>query len=153
MREGRFRADLLYRIRVGRIHLPALRERREDIPLLIKRFLVDLRAEIGKPVSVVSNEAMRLLTVYPWPGNVRELRSALEFAVIRTRSERIQPDDLPPELDEPPVEGEDGDRRRYQDALEQAGGNRTRAAELLGVSRATFYRRLTQFGLDPTSSP
>ena len=146
--EGRFRADLLYRIRVGRIRLPALRERREDIPLLTKRFLADLRAEIGKPVSGVSNEAMRVLTGYAWPGNVRELRSALEFAVIRTRSERIQPDDLPPELDPAPLDGEDGERRRYEDALGRAGGNRTRAAELLGVSRATFYRRLSQLGMD-----
>src|SRR5690606_14289225 len=72
VREGRFRADLLYRIRVGRIRLPPLRERREDIPLLAKRFLADLRAEMGKPVSAVSTEAMRALTAYPWPGNVRE---------------------------------------------------------------------------------
>ena len=150
VREGRFRADLLYRIRVGRIRLPPLRERREDIPLLAKRFLADLRAEIGKPVSAFSNEAMRALTAYPWPGNVRELRSAIEFAVIRARSERIQPDDLPPELNESPAGSEEAERRRYEDALECAGGNRTRAAELLGVSRATFYRRLAQLGLDPS---
>ncbi|MCB1021547.1 MAG: sigma 54-interacting transcriptional regulator [Acidobacteria bacterium] len=148
VREGRFRADLLYRIRVGRIHLPALRERREDIPLLAKRFLADLRAEIGKPVAGVSTEAMRTLTGYPWPGNVRELRSALEYAVIRARSERIQPEDLPPELDPPPADQEEAERRRYEDALDRADGNRTRAAELLGVSRATFYRRLSQLGLD-----
>jgi transcriptional regulator with PAS, ATPase and Fis domain len=147
--QGRFRADLLYRIRVGRIRLPALRERRADIPLLTKRFLANLRAEIGKPVNAVSNEAMRVLTGYSWPGNVRELRSALEYAVIRTRSERIQPEDLPPELDPAPPDSEDAERRRYEDALERAGGNRTRAAELLGVSRATFYRRLSQLGLEP----
>jgi DNA-binding NtrC family response regulator len=152
VREGRFRADLLYRIRVGRIRLPALRERREDIPLLVKRFLADLRAEIGKPVSGTSTEAMRVLTAYRWPGNVRELRSALEFAVIRTRSERIQPDDLPPELDAPPADSDEAERRRYENALERAGGNRTRAAELLGISRATFYRRLGQLGLDPSGT-
>ncbi|MEZ5394697.1 MAG: sigma 54-interacting transcriptional regulator [Bryobacterales bacterium] len=148
VREGRFRADLLYRIRVGRIHLPALRERREDIPLLAKRFLAEFRAEIGKPVAGVSTEAMRTLTGYAWPGNVRELHSALEYAVIRARSERIQPEDLPPELDPPPADQEEAERRRYEDALDRADGNRTRAAELLGVSRATFYRRLAQLGLD-----
>ena len=146
--EGRFRADLLYRIRVARVRLPALRERREDIPLLAKRFVADLRAEIGKPVSGVSNEAMRVLTGYGWPGNVRELRSALEFGMIRARGEKIEPHDLPPELEAPPADAEAAERRRYEDALARAGGNRTRAAELLGVSRATFYRRLSQLGLE-----
>lgn len=146
--QGRFRADLLYRVRVARVRLPPLRERREDIPLLAKRFLSELRAETGKPLSGVSSDAMRVLTGYAWPGNVRELRSALEFAVIRARGEKVEPHDLPPELDALPADAEAAERRRYEDALERAGGNRTRAAEQLGVSRATLYRRLTQLGLE-----
>ncbi len=146
--EGRFRADLLYRIRVARVRLPPLRERRKDIPLLVEHFIADLRAEIGKPVRHVSNAAMRVLTGYGWPGNVRELRSALEFAVIRARGSSIEPSDLPPELEAAPADSEEAERRRYEDALQSSGGNRTRAAELLGVSRATFYRRLSQLKMD-----
>lgn len=146
--EGRFRADLLYRIRVARVWLPPLRERCEDIALLARHFVSDLRAETGKPVSGISGAALRQLKSYWWPGNVRELRSAIEFAMIRARGEKIEAHDLPPELDAPPADTAEGERRRYEDALMRVGGNRTRAAELLGVSRATFYRRLSQLGLE-----
>ncbi|PON19401.1 hypothetical protein C2W62_02810 [Candidatus Entotheonella serta] len=95
--KGTFRADLLYRIRVARIHLPTLRERRQDIPLLTSTFLTKCRAEIDKAVDEVSHEAMRYLLDYAWPGNVRELRSAIEYAVIRCRGAVIPADDLPPE--------------------------------------------------------
>lgn len=159
--KGSFRQDLLYRIRVGRVWLPPLRERREDIPLLANRFLGDLRAATGKPVRGVSPEAMRLLMDYAWPGNVRELRSALEYAVVGCRHAIIGPNDLPPEVlavaAQPATlriaasSDPDSERSRFLDALGQAGGNRTHAAKLLGMSRATFYRRLDALKIDPNS--
>ena len=89
--KGRFRVDLLYRIRVARIQLPPLRARREDIPLMVAWFLGQCRAAIGKPVQNLSQEAMQLLLEYSWPGNVRELKSAIEFAVIRCKGSVLQP--------------------------------------------------------------
>jgi transcriptional regulator with PAS, ATPase and Fis domain len=156
--EERFRQDLLYRIRVARVRLPALRERREDLPLLVRTFLADHVASTGKRVDGISDGAMAVLLEYHWPGNVRELRNGLEYAVIRARSSMIQLEDLPPELlqcpqtedQEQPHRDEAGsaDADRLQAALRRARGNRTRAAALLGISRATFYRRLRELGLD-----
>ncbi|NLF73779.1 MAG: sigma 54-interacting transcriptional regulator [Candidatus Anammoximicrobium sp.] len=156
--EQRFRQDLLYRIRVARIKLPALRQRREDLPLLVRAFLADHAATTGKRVDGISDEALAILLEYDWPGNVRELRNGLEYAVIRMRSSILQVDDLPPELlefspqaDPQPADQEDAntaDADRLQSALRRARGNRTRAAALLGISRATLYRRLRELGLD-----
>ncbi len=173
--KGTFRQDLLYRIRVARINLPSLKERREDIPLLVSKFLADCRASIGKNVTEVSNEAMRLLMSHNWPGNVRELKSAIEFAVIYSKSSVITPADLPPEVTEiftskflvsnhtsvinsTTVSNVDDKivlRKQLPEeecqnlllALEKAGGNRKLAAQILGISRATFYRRLANFGI------
>lgn len=154
--KGNFRADLFYRIRVARIAVPALRERREDIPLLAASFLAQFSAAAGKPVTEVSHEAVRLLMDHPWPGNVRELGSAIEFAVIRCRGAVIQPDDLPPEVAEPadvassiPGDPLRDEKARFLDALSRSRGNRTRAARLLGISRATLYRRLADLDIDP----
>lgn len=150
---GRFRADLFYRIRVARVELPPLADRREDVPLLGQRFLQDLALAFGKEVRSISDEALALLLDYEWPGNVRELRSAIEFGVIRAKGEALQPADLPPEviqLGRGGGSGEDDreqERRRLLSALRQAKGNRSRAARLLGISRATFYRRLEQLDL------
>jgi len=149
----RFRQDLLYRIRVARVRLPALRDRREDLPILVRAFLADHRASTGKPVDTIGDDAMAILMDYRWPGNVRELRNALEFAVIRARGSIVRPEDLPPELldlapeapvDEPGLDEAD----RVKAALKWARGNRTRAAGLLGISRATLYRRLRELGID-----
>ncbi|MBI4585754.1 MAG: sigma 54-interacting transcriptional regulator [Planctomycetes bacterium] len=155
LEEGRFRADLLFRIRVLRIQLPSLRERREDIPLLIGSFLGKCRAVTGKPVDEVSTEALRILMDYPWPGNVRELRSTIEFAVLRGTAPVIQKEDLPPEIAEtgkpPPPFLDAGldEKESLLAALKAAKGNRTAAARLLGISRATFYRRLVELKIDP----
>ncbi|NLS94869.1 MAG: sigma 54-interacting transcriptional regulator [Planctomycetaceae bacterium] len=153
--EGRFRQDLLYRIRVARIRLPALRERREDIPLLVRAFLADLRAVTGKQVEALSDDAMAVVIEYDWPGNVRELRNALEFALIRSRGTLVELDDFPPELLEvspaaDPDELSADEAGRVQSALKRAKGNRTRAATMLGISRATLYRRLREMGIDET---
>ena len=151
--EERFRQDLLYRIRVARVRLPALRDRREDLPILVRAFLADHRAAMGKQVDAISNAAMAVLMDYGWPGNVRELRNGLEFAVIRARGSVLELEDLPPELLElgPATDADElgpDEADRVMAALKRTRGNRTRAATLLGISRATLYRRLRELGID-----
>ncbi len=146
-----FRADLLYRIRVGRIHLPPLRERQEDLPLLIWAFVGQCRKAMGKLfVQDLSADAVHRLTRYPWPGNIRELKSVIEYAVLQCEGDAIQAHHFPPELlqsSEPslprsePTTAVKG-RERLLGALREAKGNRAKAAQLLGISRATFYRWL-----------
>jgi PAS domain S-box-containing protein len=139
MAKGNFRTDLFYRIRVARIAVPALRERREDIPLLAASFLAQFSAAGGKQVTELSHDAVRLLMDHPWPGNVRELRSAIEFAVIRCGGAVIQPEDLPPEIVAPadfvssiPGDPLNDEKARFLDALNRSRGNRALAARLLG---------------------
>jgi DNA-binding NtrC family response regulator len=156
MTKGNFRTDLFYRIRVARIAVPELRERREDIPLLAASFLAQFSAAVGKSVTELSHEAVRLLMDHPWPGNVRELRSAIEFAVIRCGGAVLQPDDLPPEIIEPanfissiPGDPLNDEKARFLEALTRSRGNRALAARLLGISRATLYRRLADLNINP----
>ena len=152
---GRFRQDLLYRIRVARIQLPSLAMRRGDIPLLVRAFLRKARATTGKSVRDVDPETMRRLVGYAWPGNVRELENGIEFAVVRATQPVIGGADLPPEiLDTVPTAEVPAvapapldEKQRILHALEQTKGNRTAAARLLGMSRATLYRRLAELGL------
>jgi transcriptional regulator with PAS, ATPase and Fis domain len=154
---GTFRTDLFYRIRVARIQLPSLRDRRDDIPLLASAFLGQIRAAMGKGVDQISPEALRLLLAYAWPGNVRELKNAIEFAAISCKGQRINAPDLPPEISRSqpnapastlvPHSGHDK-RAQLLHALNQASGNRSEAAKLLGMSRATLYRRLANYGID-----
>ncbi|WP_420266769.1 sigma-54 interaction domain-containing protein [Candidatus Magnetominusculus dajiuhuensis] len=150
VQKGAFRADLLYRIRVARIALPPLRERREDIPLLASHFLSVAAVFSGKKITEISAGAMALLLAYSWPGNVRELRSAVDFAVIHSEASVIRPGDLPPEISNSteetsylPLEGIKDEHERFLEALRQSNGNRSRAARLLGISRATFYRHFS----------
>ena len=146
-----FRADLLYRIRVGRIHLPPLRERQEDLPLLIWAFVGQCRQAMGKLfVQDIDADAMGHLTGYPWPGNIRELKSVIEYAVLQCEGDTIQSGHFPPELLESAQPGSPGpeptasvkDREYVISALRESNGNRAKAAQLLGISRATFYRWL-----------
>lgn len=155
---GSFRADLLYRIRIARVHLPPLRERREDIPVLAHSFLMTICAATGKTIDRLSPETLHQLMSYAWPGNVRELRSAIEFAVISCKGREVSPDDLPPEIvgtqavptRAPWVLLQNQDEKsRVLAALSDAKGNRTEAAKRLGVSRATFYRRLVELDIQP----
>ncbi|HIE00187.1 MAG TPA: sigma-54-dependent Fis family transcriptional regulator [Thiotrichaceae bacterium] len=155
--EGRFRADLFYRICVARIQVPPLRERQEDIPLLVEAFLAEDRISAGKVVNEISVEAMRCLQAYHWPGNVRELKNTITHAIIHSRQAIIRPDVLPPKIREsinhksktesPTIEFEGDERTRLLKALEKTNGNRTRAAQLLKMSRATFYRRLKEYDI------
>ena len=156
--QGHFRADLLYRIRVARIHIPPLRSRREDIPLLAASFLRQCQTITGKEPPNLSTQAIRCLLDYAWPGNVRELKSAIEFAVIQCEGTEIQPQDLPPEIANiPTIFTRDtanepaNERDQLLRALEQAKGNRAEAAKFLGISRATFFRRLSRHGLTKPS--
>jgi PAS domain S-box-containing protein len=150
---GTFRADLLYRIRVVRIELPPLRRRREDIPLLVSAFLNQCGAAMGKRVEGVSKDAMGTLLNYPWPGNVRELKSAIEFAIVRSKGRVIEARDLPAEISDgtgphTTLEAEGADEReRFLAALKAVKGNRVAAARLLGISRATLYRRLAELNI------
>ncbi len=143
-----FRADLLYRIRVGRIHLPPLRERQEDIPLLIWAFVSQCRQVMGKRfVQDVSDDALQRLSQYQWPGNIRELKSVIEHAVLHCEGNTIQLRHFPPELLEPafPISAMTTPAQKREhllNALKEAKGNRAKAAQFLGISRATFYRWL-----------
>jgi DNA-binding NtrC family response regulator len=152
----RFRQDLFYRLSVIVIRVPALRDRREDIPLLIETFLQNACARAGRRVEL-SADAMHALTAYRWPGNVRELENTIERLVVFSRGSVIDLADLPfkpgiPDLHErlfadlPSLE--EIERRYLLHVLEQVGGNRTRAAEVLGIDRRTLYRMAERFGID-----
>lgn len=150
IKSGDFREDLLYRIRVGRIMVPPLRDRQEDIALLAEAFLAEVRVASGKPITDFSAAAMREMKKYAWPGNVRELRSAIQYAGIQCRYGSIELQHLPPEIrvidsgQTDSAKNEVDSQSRLIQALEQSDGNRTKAAKLLGVSRATLYRRLSE---------
>jgi DNA-binding NtrC family response regulator len=163
VREGRFREDLWFRLQVIPLRLPPLRERREDIPLLVEHFLERLGTELGGQHAEVSPEATAALRAYSWPGNVRELRNVLERALLLGSGRRVELEDLPPELRRAGGAGADG-RRLLQlpadgldfealerdlvvQALEQAGGNQTQAARLLAMNRDQIRYRIKKFGL------
>jgi PAS domain S-box-containing protein len=147
VKNGRFRDDLYYRVNVVPIVLPPLRTRKKDIPLLLEHFLREAKQE-GHTSPGVSKEALALIMDYRWPGNVRELQSAIRFALVRSRGRIIQPEHLPLELKqwkhERPARGP-ARKLNAQDvrsALTQTGGNKAKAARILGVGRATLYRFL-----------
>ena len=153
--EERFREDLYYRLSVIVIRLPPLRERREDIPLLINQFVGKASARAGRQVTL-SPDTIAALTAYRWPGNVRELENTIERLVVFSRG-RMKSQDLPgtivaaPPLQERLFQGlpalEELERRYLLHVLEAVGGNRSRAAEVLGVDRRTLYRMVEQFGI------
>jgi transcriptional regulator with PAS, ATPase and Fis domain len=159
-----FREDLYYRLQVLAVPLPPLRERGDDVVLLAKCLVDEFNREFGKAVEGFSAGAMRLLTSHHWPGNVRELRNVLERAVLLAEGRTLSADDLrviaPPEaLDEGfrlPRGGlvfEDLERELVRQALERAGGNQTRAATLLGMSRDQIRYRLQKFDLEAQPAP
>jgi DNA-binding NtrC family response regulator len=153
--DQRFRQDLYYRLSVIVIHLPALRDRREDIPLLIEQFVRNASGRTGRHVAI-SAETIVALTSYRWPGNVRELENTIERLVVFSRG-RIELQDLPetvlaaPSLQERMFQDlpslEELERRYLIHVLEAVGGNRSRAAEALGIDRRTLYRMAERFGI------
>jgi PAS domain S-box-containing protein len=147
---GNFREDLYYRINVITIHLPPLRKRKNDIPFLLEHFINEA-SEDGQQTLGLSKEAVALMKDYPWPGNVRELQSAIRLALVKSRGRIIQPYDLPVELKKWQNEQSSRGPSRKLDldsvraALARSGGNKAKAARLLGVGRATLYRFLADF--------
>jgi len=150
MERDNFREDLYYRINVVPIHLPPLRKRKNDIPFLLEHFINEA-GEDGQQTLGLSKEAVALMKDYPWPGNVRELQSAIRFALVKSRGRIIQPDDLPVELKKWQNEQSSRGPSRKLDwdsiraALARSGGNKAKAARILGVGRATLYRFLGDF--------
>ncbi len=153
----RFREDLYYRLNVIEISMPPLRDRREDIPLLVDAFLRRCAESSHKPIRGISESALALLLDYAWPGNVRELENVVERAVTLARGDKIVPEDFPPG-----IQGARGERRVIDEAaertlplhdveqeyilriLEKTGGNKYQAAQLLGIDRKTLYRKLAE---------
>ena len=151
IKEGAFREDLYYRILGFEISLPPLRDRREDIPLLASHFAQAAAAMVGVEVPRFDEETLARLMDHDWPGNIRELRSVVNFAVLHSQRGLVRPRDLPAELSSGYSPRPSHDRAGPVDprqailhALEAAGGNRSEAARLLGISRATLYRKLEQ---------
>ena len=157
--EGEFREDLYYRIGVIPIHLPPLRERPADIPLLINAFIGRLRLKTGKSITGMKNEAFAALEAYGWPGNVRELINAIEYAFVLCHKGQIGLGHLPRGITgraprpEPPLrptgltEWPADERRRLLLALDEANGNKAEAARAMGISRVTLYKRLKKHGI------
>jgi DNA-binding NtrC family response regulator len=164
VKTGKFREDLFYRLSVVTLRVPALSERRTDIPLLAERFLGVVLDREGHKQLALSEETVRTLVAYDWPGNVRELESAIEYAVLHARGNEIVPDDLPAKLQSDQVRSsarsplsalfedlpalDELERRYLLYVLEVAGGNRTRAAEILGIDRRTLYRMIERHRVD-----
>jgi PAS domain S-box-containing protein len=144
LKKNNFREDLFYRLNVVPIHLPPLRERKDDIPLLVEHFLLLARSR-GQKANRFSEAAITHLMNHDWPGNIRELRSVIQYALTASKGDLIGPEDLPPEfrmcitLRSP---GQRLDQEIIRAALEQCDGNKVKAAQLLGIGRATLYRFL-----------
>jgi transcriptional regulator with PAS, ATPase and Fis domain len=142
-----FRSDLYYRLNVARLHLPPLRDRRTDIPLLVAHFVRHFAREFASPVEECSKEVMQTLITYDWPGNIRELRNIVEGIFLNGPSDRIEIDDLPPQFRNRlsalhASSLSEGDRLRL--ALASSRGNKSKAAKALGCSRMTVYRKLSK---------
>lgn len=157
VREGKFREDLFYRLTVVAIPLPPLRERKDDIPLLAEHFLAKYARQNKKQISHISPEAMVLLCAHDWPGNVRELEHVIERGVALTGSPVLLPEDLPAKLRKEAGEAASSgqsltlrelERQHIQRMLRVAGGNKTLAAQLLGVHRRTLYRLAERYQID-----
>ncbi len=157
--EGKFRDDLFYRLSVVTVDLPPLRDRRDDIPLLVKAFLDEFGRENNKPVRELTTDALNILRAYDWPGNVRELRNAIEQMVVLARAERLTVRDVPAAIRagadlskinvvHAGMTVGDAERQLIAQALREADGNRTKAAQKIGISRRTLHRKLKKYGLE-----
>ena len=152
---GQFRQDLYYRLNVIRVKLPPLRERCEDLPLLVESLLEQLGTELGRAVDGVSAEAMEMLLAHDWPGNVRELRNVLERGVVVAHGRILQESDLALPPRESPAAAPEGElpsleeveRRHVVRVLDHVRGNVSHAARILGIDRSTLYDKMRRFGL------
>jgi len=156
--EGQFRSDLYYRLHVVFIQIPPLRERKEDIPLLIQHFLKDAAKENQKSMKTISSQAMEMLMEYPWPGNVRELKNCIQSLVVLSKRDEIGMNDLPPNVRN--FQGakesglnsglalKDAEKTLIVKTLQSTDNNKTKAAQLLGISRRTLHRKLREYQLE-----
>ena len=158
---GEFREDLLYRLNVVTIDLPPLRERSEDLPVLLNHFIQHFSSENGLPPVELTDETIQVLRNYGWPGNIRELRNFCENTVVLKRGNKVTPYDLDPkfsalddvrtavsvtpEANASSLSKEENEKRLLRSALIKASGNRTKAAEFMGISRRTLHRKLSQW--------
>jgi DNA-binding NtrC family response regulator len=161
VKQGRFRADLFYRLNVVSLHIPPLRQRPEDTPALIENFLALYRLRFNRPALALSAEARKRLESYSWPGNIRELRNCLERATALSTTDMIEAEQLMLSDDEARIEdGDDSasaqtsehpstlydlERQHIMRVLAETNGNRERAAAILGISARTLYRKLREY--------
>jgi transcriptional regulator with PAS, ATPase and Fis domain len=165
MEKGRFREDLFYRLNVFTIHIPPLRDRKDDIPFLARYFLEREGRALDRPVPQISDQAWSFIMNYDWPGNVRELENSIERAFAICEHNIVMPHDLPPEVTERGLprlaeglaEGypeemtlEEVEARHIQRVLSKHRGNLIRTAEGLGISRTTLWRKIKKYGLSVT---
>ena len=159
--EGKFRDDLFYRLSVVTVNLPPLRERRDDVPLLVAAFNRQYSEENNVPVREITQEAVNLLMAYDWPGNVRELRNAVEQMVVLARGDRLTVRDIPATIRSGAdltkisvvrpgitMTVEEAERQLIVQALKETDGNRTKAADKIGMSRRTLHRKLKRYRLE-----
>ncbi len=154
---GAFREDLYYRLNVVNIHVPPLRERKEDISLLAAAFLKEISEENGKNILGMSKDVLSALYKYDWPGNVRELRNSIESAVVMCRDTILSLHDLPPRIEDSRAEGyisirqgtslSEAERKIIQQTLLFNHNNKSRSAEILGIGRKTLHRKIDEYGL------
>lgn len=159
VREKSFRDDLYWRINVIRIHLPPLRERREDIPPMVEAFIAEFAEKNRRDVEGISKLALDILVDYPWPGNVRELRNVLEGMVVLAKGKQLTEDDLPSGIrDRPTREAQvmlpvgttigEAERELIRRTLMETDGDRTRAAKILGIGEAALKKKIEEYGLE-----
>ncbi len=157
--EGRFREDLFYRLNVVNIHMPPLRERRDDIPLLVAAFLKEFAEENGRKIDGIEPRARSALYSYPWPGNVRELRNCIESAVVMSKGPVITCDDLPPTIRSGAEDANfikislgssmaDAEKEIIRGTLNHLRGNKSRTAEVLGIGRKTLHRKINEYRIE-----
>jgi len=165
VKEGKFREDLYYRLNVVNLHLPPLREHREDIPLLLQHYLHQDAQDNGKQVTGFTPEAVKVLVSYDWPGNIRELRNCVERMVVMSRGSLLTLNDIPEEIrrglgeqfqkqsqttadsQDNPLDIKGNEKAMIIQALAKCDGNRTKAAEMLGISRRTLHRKINEYSL------
>ena len=158
VKQGAFRKDLYFRLKVVRIVIPPLRERREDLPLLTEHYVHRLAEEHGKPVTGITPDAQAVLGAYDWPGNVRELINTLETMIVLARGETLDVEDIPPEIRPshqtaaradlaPGMSLQDAERVLIERTLKETEGNRQKTADILGIGERTLYRKIRQYGL------
>jgi len=158
--KGLFREDFFFRINVFPLHCPTLSERMEDLPFIVQSFIKHNSIQSGKKILGLTPEAMEILSSYPWPGNVRELRNAIEYAFVLCAGGAIGKQHLPPKILKTIgassklsicYPDDSDEREKFLKVLQQAGGNQSEAARMLGVSRVTIWKRMKKYGIDPAT--